>query len=112
MKESSIYSHLRQAAEEIQAAQSESMSTQAEGYLDGAEQLLIHHQDGTATSPEAMMYPTASALDTVQSRLSDIIDESEGPAAEHLRTARAHIIQAIIMLDEQESEGRPTSSWR
>lgn len=112
MRESSIYSHLREAAEAVQAASDESMSSEAKGYLDGVVRLLIHHPDGDATEPEAMMHPTASALDTVQNRLSEIIEEVEGPDAERLRTARAHIIQTILLLDEQESEGRPTSSWR
>lgn len=112
VEDSSIYSHLRQAAEAVEAASVDSLSTAAAGYLEGVEELLIHHPDGAATGAEALMYPTASALDTVQDRLAEIIDDAEGPAVEHLETARAHIIQAILLLDEQESQGRPASSWR
>lgn len=112
MSRTPINSHLRQAAEAVEAAPVESMSADAEGYLDGVVELLSHHPDGGATESEAMMYPSAGALDTVQGRLSEIIEESDEPAAAELRQARARIIQAIILLDEQQGDGRPTSSWR
>lgn len=112
VSQTSINSHLRRAAEAVEAAREQPLSAEADGYLDGVERLLVHHPDGGATDSEAMMYPTPGALDTVQGRLSEIIDEAEGPAEESLRNARAQILQAILLLDEQQGEGRPTSSWR
>lgn len=112
MRSKSIYSHLRQAAEAVEAAREEPISAEAEEYLDGVEQLLSHHPDGGATETESMIYPAPGALDTVQAHLSEIIEEIEGPAEENLRNARAQILQAILLIDEREVGGRPASSWR
>lgn len=112
MSQGNINSHLRRAAEAIEAAREGDLSAEAEGYLDGVEDLLTHHSDGEATGSEAMMYPSPGALDTIQSRLTEIDQETEGYAAENLRGARAEIIQAILLLDERQGEGRPVSSWR
>lgn len=112
VSQKSIYSHLKQAAEAVKAAREESMSAETAGYLDGVEKLLTHHSDGAATGAEAMIYPTPGALDTVQSRLSDIIQETEGSTADNLQEAQTQIRRTILLLDERQSEGRPTSSWR
>lgn len=112
MRQKSINSHLRQAAEAVETARKEPMSAEAEGYLTGVEKLLTHHLDAGTTESEAMMNPTSGALDTIQSRLSEIIQEIDGPAAENLQNARAQIFQAILLLDERQGEGRSTSSWR
>lgn len=112
MVQQPIYSHLRQASEAIEAARGNPLPADAEAYLDGAVELLTHHSDGGATGSEAMMYPTPAALDTVQGRLSEIIEETDDPAAGNIREARDQILQAILLLDEQQHEGRPTSSWR
>lgn len=112
MRQKSIYSHLRQAAEAVEAAREGPMSADAEEYLDGVERLLTHHADGGATESEAMMYPSPGALETVQGHLSEMIEDTDGPAGEDLRTARAQILQAILLLYERQDDGRPTSSWR
>lgn len=112
MSRRTIQTHLQEAAKAVETAPTESLPSEMEGYLDGAVELLTHHTDGGATESESLIQPTPGALDTVQHRLSEIIQEVDGPAAEHLQAARGEIIQAILMLDEQQEEGRPTSSWR
>lgn len=112
VRRKSIHSHLRQAAEAVEAAREQPMPADADGYLDGVERLLTHHVDGGATESEAMIYPSPGALETVQVHLSELIEETDGPAAEDLRNARAQILQTILLLYERQHEGRPTSSWR
>lgn len=112
MSQTSIYAHMRRAADAIEEAREEPLAPEADSYLDGAMRLLAHHPDGGASDSEAMMFPTPGALDTVQARLSEIIEEADDDAAAQLRQARAQILQVILLLDEQQSEGRPTSSWR
>ena len=112
MSDRSVNAHLREAASSVESARAESVPPDVEDYLDGVEELLAHHLDSGPTGPEAMMHPTASALDTVQERLAGIDQDVEGPASEHLQAARAQVLQAILRLDEREGEGRPVSSWR
>ncbi len=112
MTTETIHAHLRQAAAELQAAREAPLPPDIDGYLDGVEELISHHEQGGVTGSEALLYPAPGALDTIQGRLTEIIAETDDASTEHLQNARAQLLQAILLLDEQINDGRPTSSWR
>jgi hypothetical protein len=109
MTVTSVRSHLRTAAEEVDLAREELTATDAEEYLTGIVRLLDHYADGNVTDPEAKAYPPPGALDTIQRRLTEVIETTDDPAAAHLRNARAQLIEVILALDERLHEGRPAT---
>lgn len=108
----SVRKQLRRASEEIDCACDETAEAGAEEYLTGIVQLLDYHVEGDVTDPEAHAYPPPGALDTVQYRLTEVIDETDDPAAEHLQNARAQLQEVIRSLDGRLSEDEPPSHGR
>lgn len=102
----SVRKQLGRASDEIDSACEETTAAEAEEYLTGIVQLLDHYADGTVTDPEAKAFPPPGALDTIQHRLTEVMEETDDPAAEHLRNARGQLIEVILVLDERLNEGR------
>lgn len=112
MTVTSVRGHLLTAAEELDAACEELTDADCEEYLTGIEQMLHHYAEGNVTDPEARAYPPPGALDTIQHRLTEVLEELDDPAAAHLRSARAQLIEVILTLDERLNEGRTQSPGR
>jgi hypothetical protein len=102
----SVREQLRRASEEIDSACEETTAADAEEYLTGIVRLLDYYADGDVTDPEAHIYPPPGALDTIQSRITDVIEETDDPAAEHLRNARTQLLEVILALHDRLNEGR------
>lgn len=106
-----IHRHLRRASEELEAACE--TTTGEEEYLRTIKGMLDHYVDGSDDDPEAHAYPQPGALDSVQSRITDVIEEiDDESAAEHLRNARSHLLEVILSLDDRLHEGRETTADR
>lgn len=112
MKVDNVRKHLRQASEEVASARKEPAAADVEEYLAGIVTQLDYYVDGDTTDPEAHVYPPPGALDTIQHRLTDIIDETDDPAAGNLENARNQLLQVIMALDERMNEGRSRSGGR
>lgn len=105
----SVHEQLRRVAAEIDSACEETTAEDAEAYLSGVARLLDYYVEGDVTDPEAHVYPPPGALDTIQHRLTTVIEETGDPAAEHLQNARAQLLEAILALDGRLNEGKPGS---
>lgn len=109
MKVNTVRTPLRRAAEEIDEAREKLLGDEHDAYLDGAARQLAYYVDGDTTEPEARVRPPPGALDSIQKELTDAIQETDGPATEHLRNARQHLLMAIMTLDKQQNQGPPSN---
>lgn len=105
----SVREQLRQAAEEIDSACEETTAADAEEYLTGIARLLDHYVEGGVTDPEGHAYPPPGTLDTIQNRLTKLIEDCDDPVAEHLQNARVNLLEVIMVLNERLNEGRSPS---
>lgn len=112
MRVDNVRKHLRQASEEVTSACEEPAPAEVEEYLAGIATQLNYYVEGDTTDPEAHIYPPPGALDTIQHRLTEVIEETDGPAADHLQNARHKLLQVIMALDDRMNEGRPSSDGR
>lgn len=109
MSVKSIRTELRRAAEEIDAACEKTTAADTEEYLTGIVRLLDYYVDVDDIDPEAHAYPPPGALDTIQSRISEVIEETDDPVTEHLQNARSRILEVIMTLDRRLNEGKSPS---
>lgn len=100
----SVRSQLRQAAEDIDEARETTTVAATEEYLSGIEELLDYYVEGDASDPEAHVYPPPGALDTIQHRLTEVMDDTDDATAEHLQNARSHLLEVIMTLDKRLKE--------
>lgn len=112
MGEKSVRKQLQQVSEEINSACEETITADAEEYLAGIVRLLDYYVEGDVTDPEAHAYPPPGALDTIQYRLTEVIEEIDDPAARHLQNARTQLLEVIMVLDERLNEGKQPSRGR
>lgn len=105
----SVHEQLSRASAEIEAACEASTAADSEAYLTGIVRLLDYYVAGDFDDPEAHAYPQPGALDTIQYRLAEVVEELDDPAAEHLQNARSQLLELIVALDGRLTEGRPTS---
>lgn len=108
----SVRKHFRQASEEIESACESTTGADTEEYLTGIVSMLDYYVEGDIADPEAHAYPQPGALDTIQRRLTEIIDESDDATAEYLKNARTHLLAAIMMLDRRLNEGKTPTRGR
>lgn len=111
MGATNVRERLRRACEAIDEAREAPGATEAEEWLGRVRTQLRHFVDGDTDDPEAHVYPSPGALETMQARLEEVIDRTDDEAvADHLDDARAYIRQVREMLDarlevRQESGG-------
>lgn len=110
MGATNVRERLRQACEALEAAREASGPTESEEWLSGVRTQLRHFVDGDTTDPEAHVYPSPGAIETIQERLDGVIDRTEEEAvAAHLEDARESIRQVRQMLDDR-LRARPEST--
>lgn len=101
---------LRQAVAEIDSALDEQVEEETERQLAGIAMQFEYYLEGDTTDPEALIYPPPGALETIQGRLTDVIEHTNDPAADHLRKANSHLRVVISALRDRMNEGRYPNS--
>lgn len=101
MKAKSVRTHLKKALAEVEQASQNAAGPGVEQQLAGIAEVLNVSEE-PSLSPEAMIYPERGALDTIQRRIGEIVDETDDDAVvEHLERAKREILLVIVTLDEQ-----------
>lgn len=100
MGATNVRERLRRACDAIDEASGTPATAEFERWLAGIRTQLRYFVDGDTTDPEARVYPSPGALETIQDRLDEVIDRTDDETvAEHLDDARRQIQQVRQMLD-------------
>lgn len=100
MKSQNVRTNLRQAYEEVDSVCQ--AHPDVRGQLGGIAEQLRYAVEGGAAEPEAVVELERGALDTIQRRISDVMDEiDDREVVESLGRAREGILLAIVTLEDQ-----------
>lgn len=104
MKAQSVRTHLKQALAEVEQASQHAPGPIVAQQLEGIAEILNLSEE-PPLSPEAMAVPERGALDTIQRRLGEILDETDDETVvKHLERAKREILLVIVTLDDQWNE--------
>ena len=102
MRARSVRAHLQRAAGELERACETITEPSAERHLATVGEQLRYHAEETPRDPEAPVHPERGALDSMQRRISEAVEEVGDEAAiEHLRNAREELLLVVATLEEQ-----------
>lgn len=102
MKSGNIRTHLKQASEEVEHVCGTAAVSDVEDQLTGIAEQLRYVAEGDVDDPEALAIPERGALDTIQSRITEVIDRTENEeVAACLSRARQQLLLVIMTLDDQ-----------
>lgn len=100
MGATNVRERLRRACDAIDGARETAGATDADEWLSGVRTQLSHFVDGDSDDPEAHVYPSPDALETIQDRLEEVVERTDDESVvDHLNDAHAHLRQVKEMLD-------------
>lgn len=100
MKSQNVRKNLREAYEELDGVCER--DPDLEGQLGGIREQLRYAVEGGAAEPEAVVALERGALDTIQRRIGEVLEERGDPeVVEALGRARERLLLAIVTLEEQ-----------
>jgi hypothetical protein len=100
VKTPSVRETLREAYEEVDRICE--AHPEVERRLGGVCEQLRYAVEGGTAEPEAVVAVERGALDTIQRRIAEVVDELEGQdAVEPLGRARERILLAVVTLEDQ-----------
>lgn len=101
MKTNNVRKCLREASESIQCAADAADEPGVKSQLVAIADQLQYFVEGDSTDPEAEATPRPDTLDTIQSKLTGIMEEGDDDVTEHLREARKQLLLTIVTLDDR-----------
>lgn len=101
-----IRNALREAIDELEAAQSQLTATDEPAWLDGTITQLQHYLDHDTPDPEARALPPPGVLETIHDRLLDSGTTMDDEATQHVQLACERIQHVMVAMDERVHDGR------
>lgn len=93
---------LRRAANEIEGVcEYDQVDESDENRLKGIMEQLRYHLNGDREDPEAVVSPDPNALETIATRLGEVVTSTDGDVAARLSRARDEVFLAMSLLDDR-----------
>lgn len=102
MRSHYIRKHLQQAAQDVERVSDNDAVSDDRALLAGLAEQLNYFAEGDTADPEATVQPDRGVLDSIQHRLSTVIDRTDDePCVDRLRNAREQLLLVIMTLEDQ-----------